>query len=102
MLTRVLGTGGFVRPCFISVLLEFLDTMGSQATLPRRVIFDTHNICNGACHRTYLDWKTRLFDPVGGIVEVTSLLRAVWDRRLSFKLDMIDLADVSEDRATYW
>jgi hypothetical protein len=39
---------------------------------------------------------------VDGIVEVTSLLRAVWDRRLSFKLDMIYLADAPEDRATYW
>jgi hypothetical protein len=102
MLTRVLGTEGFVRLCCISALLTFLDTVGFQATLLRRVVFDTHNICNGACHRTYLDWKTRLFDPMDGIVEVTSLLRAVWDRRLSFKLDMIALADVSEDRATYW
>jgi hypothetical protein len=101
MLTGIIGTECFVRPCIMSALLAFIGILGTQATFLRRVIFDTHNICNGACHRTHLDWKTRLFDTVDGIVEVTSLLRAVWDRNLSFQLHLMDFADVSDDRASY-
>jgi hypothetical protein len=102
LLTRKIGTEGFIRPCFISALVTFFDTVGSHATLLRNVIFDTQNICGSVCHRTYLDWKTRLFDPMDGILEITELLRNVWDRNLNCMVEMIDIVDVSEYRARYW
>ncbi|KNG48791.1 hypothetical protein TW65_04394 [Stemphylium lycopersici] len=102
LLHRKVQVGKSVRPCFIAALLEFLAIIGSRAILLRNVVFDTFNICINACHRTYLDWRTKLFESATDIVEITRLLHTVWDHNLNFKIGLVDMRDASESRAEYW
>ena len=102
LLNRRTRFASLTKPCFISALAKFFDAVGSRAALIRNVVFDTFSLYNSVFLRTYIEKTTQLFDPVTGIVEVTVLLHQAWDRGLNFEINLIDVADVEEDRAAYW
>jgi hypothetical protein len=102
LLNRTSQYATFIRPCFISALLKFFDTIGSRATLVRNIIFDTFNLYNSAYLHTYVDATIPSFHPGLDIIEVTVLLRAVWRRNLDFAIGLVDVEDMQQERAEYW
>jgi hypothetical protein len=102
LLNRRTRFASLMKPCFVSALVKFFDVIGSRASLVRNVVFDTFNLYNSVFLRTYTEKMPGFFDPVTDIVEVTVLLHQAWDRGLNFKISLIDVADVDQDRAAYW
>ena len=94
----------FARPCFVSALVKFLDTLGSRAGLVRSVVFDTFTFPDSVYLYTYEDGGTRVFDHRMDVVEVTVLLRVAWSRGLDFEIRLIDVDDagMEKERAEYW
>ena len=60
-------------------------------------MFDKINACTRVCHREYTDWKTPLFSAETDIVEIITLLRIFWSRRLRFEMSVLDSSSSTED-----
>lgn len=104
LLNRTSKFATFARPCFVSALVKFFDTVGSRAGLVRSVVFDTFTFPDSVYLHTYVYEGTRAFGPRMDVVEVTVLLRVAWSRGLDFEIRLIDVDDtgMEEERAEYW
>lgn len=102
VLSRRTRFASLIKPCFISALLKFLHALGSQAAFVRTIVFDTFNLYNSVFLRTHIGKTMELFNNVTDVVEVTLLLQYAWNHGLNFTINLIDVADVDEDRAAYW
>jgi hypothetical protein len=91
-----------MKPCFISALLKFFTAVGSRAMLVRNIVFNTFTLYNSVFLRTYMGDTTRYFEPATDILEVIVPLRQAWNRGLNFRINLVNVADVEEDRAAYW
>lgn len=104
LLNRTSKFATFSRPCFVSAVVKFFDTVGSRAGLVRSIVLDTFTFPDSVFLHTYVDGATRVFDPKMDVVEVTVLLRVAWSRGLQFEIRLIDVddTDMGEERMEYW
>lgn len=102
LLNRRTRFASLMKPCFISALVKFLDAVGSRAAFIRSVVFETFHLYNSVFLRTHREKANQFLSSTTDILEVTVLLRQAWKQGLNLKVNLLDVADVEEERAVYW